>query len=685
MSAFSEFIHASSLVSKLLLDNEGNTLKEVLKILGKTTKISRATIFEADSSDTNILVKKHEYFSPEYPISLRELITAKTVANQKISLTLSNLPDLEQLLLKGSTLSISDLSRYPHLPHFKPLLLLLEIKALLIIPIIIKNKIHGFVGFEDIHRTRDWQSHVVEFLEANIDCMKSFIQRNLILSKLNQAESEVRRSEKRYRELFEHAPVGIFRTTSSGDVLQANNEMVKILGLSSEMEVKERFQDLQKTLYVDPQRRVEFLQKLNQDGKIENFVFKAKNANNKEIWLSMSARKLEDLENGTFVIEGFDFDITQQKKAEEILHHMERLSSLGEFASGVAHDFNNTLQGILGNLELVFLDDNLTLEQKDSLKTLKKLAIDAAARIRQLQRFSGKRRGPLTLNNISSHSIIHDVIDQTRFLWQSNSDSNFPIYSIETHLDKDVSIQCNSGEIRVVFYNIIKNSIQAMPEGGTISIETRLQEDFLFITISDTGIGMDEKTQSKIFVPFFTTKRFEQGIGLGMSGAYSIIKEHGGVIFVKNSELNKGTSIEFSLKIAKSVKKTKPQLSQEIPQANILWVDDELTIRKYARSLVQKLNHNIDIAENGKDALKLLTANTYDLLITDIGMPVMNGWELLKKLKNRDSNMYIAILTGWGDNITEEMRNKYHVDYVIGKPMQAQQLISILSQIMIDK
>ena len=377
-------------------------------------------------------------------------------------------------------------------------------------------------------------------------------------------------------------------------------------------------------------------------------------------------------------------DITEQRRAQEALIQAQRLSAIGELASGVAHDFNNSLQGIFGNTELALLE-HISPEVRNYLETIRRSATDAASRIQQLQRFSGKSKGQNDYDHVNLNSLVDAVVSQTRPLWKDESEKAGIAIAVEKNFAaKELTVYANTGELRSVLYNLVKNSVQAMPVGGRLAFETRKNEKSVYVTISDTGTGMDEETKARIFQPFFTTKGFKQGKGLGMSTSYAIIKEHGGELYVKESALGKGTSIEIRLPYAKREESLLEEavFSGYEGSARVLWVDDEEMIRKVAKKLLKILNHNVDVAANGEEALNLLEKNQYDLMITDVGMPNMSGWQLAERIKGKYPEMKVAVVTGWGADVSNEEKEKYGVGYVIGKPIHMVQLKHMVGEVL---
>lgn len=377
-------------------------------------------------------------------------------------------------------------------------------------------------------------------------------------------------------------------------------------------------------------------------------------------------------------------DITDRKRAEEALVQAQRLSAIGELASGVAHDFNNSLQGIFGNIEVALLE-HISPDVRNYLETIKQSATDAASRIQQLQRFAGKGKEQNDYEYVNLNRLVDTVVSQTRPLWKDESEKAGISIAVEkNYTEKELLIYANTGEIRSVLYNLVKNSVQAMPVGGRLAFETGENEKGVYVTISDTGTGMDEGTKARVFQPFFTTKGFEQGKGLGMSTSYAIIKEHGGELYVKESALGKGTSIEIRLPYSKREENGVEDavFSGYEGSIRVLWVDDEEIIRNVGEKLLKILNHSVDVAANGEEALNLLQNNQYDLMITDIGMPNMSGWQLAERIKGNYPEMKVAVVTGWGADVSNEEKEKYGLGYVLAKPIRMVQLNHLVGEVL---
>jgi len=280
------------------------------------------------------------------------------------------------------------------------------------------------------------------------------------------------------------------------------------------------------------------------------------------------------------------------------------------------------------------------------------------------------------------NKVIADVIVQARPMWKDEMEAKGHHISIETNYEDIPEILGNDGELRSVFYNVVKNSIEAMPKGGKIIFETGVNENNVFVHIIDTGIGMNEEAKTRLFQPFFTTKGFEAGRGLGMSGAYSIIQEHKGNIKILETAPNQGTTIEILLPHTINDNSLEEDEIKEnsFKNGNILWVDDDEMIREIAGEMLEVLGHNGVIVENGYQALELLDSRKFDLVITDIGMPDMNGWLLAEKIKEKYfGKIKVAVITGWNKQLNDEDKIKYGVDYILLKPIKLANLKSLIN------
>ena len=375
-------------------------------------------------------------------------------------------------------------------------------------------------------------------------------------------------------------------------------------------------------------------------------------------------------------------DITERKQAEKSIIENQRLSAVGEMTSSIAHDFNNTLQAMKGNIEIIKFKENLSDSALGYINTIETLVTDVSSRVKLLQRFGDSKQNVIDHKLVNLNPIISEVVLQLRPMWKDRLEKEGHIIHINTSFCDSLPINCNEGEIKTAIHNILKNSIEAMPHGGNLSIKTKIKGQKALITFTDTGIGMNEEAKSKIFQPFFSTKGFEAGRGLGMSGVYSVVKSFGGNIQVVSSEIGQGTTIEIDFPFKKqqeiSVATTqKEQSAKKNEKLHVLWVEDDDIIRESISQIIQLVGHQCDTASSGKLALEYLDKNTYDIVLTDIGMTEMTGWQLADAIKEKfKGTMPVCVVSGW--QVTEEEKKEHGVAYSLDKPFTIAALNKLL-------
>jgi len=371
---------------------------------------------------------------------------------------------------------------------------------------------------------------------------------------------------------------------------------------------------------------------------------------------------------------GSNQDISAQKLFEEVQVKNQRLKAIGEMSSSIAHDFNNSLQEMSGNLEIIKLQNNLTPANQERLQNISSAIGDVASRVSALQKFGDPQQDSEQSVLIDFNELIESNLTQSRPLWKDSMEKNGLHVVVTTDYGEIPKIRCNHGELKSAIYNLIKNSVEAMPDGGEITIKTGTSSEGVYASFTDTGIGMNDEVKLNVFQPFYSTKGFELGRGLGMSGAYSSIKKYGGEIKVKNSEINKGTTFEivFPFSEPEEVETNTGAAGETTKRCNVLWVDDDKLITDTVKELVLSFGHACTVANDGIQALEYLNEE-YDIVFTDIGMPKMNGWELVQAIRQKYKNeIQIVMVSGW--SITDEEKAKNEIDFVLNKPFLLEDL-----------
>jgi signal transduction histidine kinase/CheY-like chemotaxis protein len=380
---------------------------------------------------------------------------------------------------------------------------------------------------------------------------------------------------------------------------------------------------------------------------------------------------------------GTSQDITSYKLLEQAQVKHQRLKAIGEMSSSIAHDFNNSLQEMMGNLEIVKLENDLSESALVRLNNIAATISDVAERVSALQKFSDTTHKDKSAKLFDLNELIEETLNQSRPLWKDAMEKEGLKINIKTDFKKVPKVNCNSGEVKSAIYNLIKNSVEAMPQGGEIVITTGVKTKGVFATFTDTGIGMNEETKLKIFEPFYSTKGFQSGRGLGMSGVYSIVKKHGGDATVLRSKINEGTTIEIVFPITRE-QTEENVISDNQPKAtgslNVLWVDDDFLITKSANIMVSSIGHQCKAVNSGQKALDFLDTNICDVVFTDIGMPKMNGWELADAIRDKfGRRIKIVVVTGW--EVEDEAKAQHNIDFVLQKPFSLEDLKKAFLQV----
>ncbi|MDI6763094.1 MAG: GAF domain-containing protein [Thermodesulfobacteriota bacterium] len=379
--------------------------------------------------------------------------------------------------------------------------------------------------------------------------------------------------------------------------------------------------------------------------------------------------------------------LSELKQAQDQIIQAEKLRAMGEMASGVAHDFNNVLAAILGNIQLLLhsFEHYGPEEIRERLKTIEKASKDGAETVRRIQDFTGRRRDrefiPLSLNDL-----VHEVSAITEPRWKDQAQKKGIHIELVKRPGEVPPVLGNPSELREVLTNMVFNAVDAMPKGGKITLSTQPHsEGWVEMRIADTGIGMSEEVKKRIFDPFFTTKGVTSS-GLGMSVSYGIIKRHGGEILVE-SEPGKGTVFVLHLPMGygEEVKETEKR-GEMVPgmmrSARILVIDDEEAVRDILSRMLMTKGHQVEMASDGDEGIELFKKQPFDLVFTDLGMPKLSGWEVGKALKKLNPKIPIIMITGWGMELNREKMGQNGIDLMISKPFNFDQVTQLIFEAM---
>jgi signal transduction histidine kinase len=379
-------------------------------------------------------------------------------------------------------------------------------------------------------------------------------------------------------------------------------------------------------------------------------------------------------------------DATARARAEleldrlrESLVQQERLRAIGELASGVAHDLNNTLHAMSLRLSLVEQSPACQAEQGDNIRALSRIITDAALVVGRLQEFA-RQRHDRPLESVDVAAIVGEAIDIVRTGIEGQSSLDGAPIRIQTELPALPPVPGVGSDLQHVVVNLLLNARDAMPEGGTIRMLAERQDKRVVLKVLDEGGGIPGSDLTKIFDPFFTTKG-NRGTGLGLSMARGVLARLGGDITAENRPEG-GACFTLSFPIAPQTAPPAPHRPTVVAPVgrHILIVDDDADNLEATRMAMVMEGQAVDIARNGREAIERLRAGMrYDLILCDLGMPDMNGWRVAREIHDVAPGTTVYMLTGWAQQIADHDPRRKWVKGVIEKPMTLEHMRDLLA------
>jgi PAS domain S-box-containing protein len=499
-----------------------------------------------------------------------------------------------------------------------------------------------------------YRSHLEDLVEKRTAALS--VANDKLRAEINErkrSELALRESEEKYRLLVENSNDAIF-VIQDGRVTFPNPKAKR---LSSEMNIDISRRPFFDFIYPDDKDAVLrwYKRSLKGGDTAGTHTFKLVDRTGREHWVELNAVLI----NWEKKIAALNFmrDVTNQKALEVQLHQAQRMESIGTLAGGIAHDFNNLLMGIQGNASVMMLDISSEDALYENIKSIQRCVKSGSNLTKQLLGFA--RGGKYVVKP----TYMNEVLKRTAHIFGRTRKE----IKIHRRLRKDIWIvNVDVGQIEQVFLNLYVNAWQAMPDGGDLHLETdnvHLDKAYVFgkpfdvkpgryvrISITDTGVGMDNSVQQRIFEPFFTTKAIGQGTGLGLASAYGIVKNHGGIITCY-SAVGIGTTFNVYLPAYIKERADKQQPFKKSLRGNetVLLVDDEKVIIDVAKKMMESLGYKVLTAKGGNEAISLFKRkhNSIDLVILDMIMPYMGGKEVFDQLKIIDPEVRVLLASGY--------------------------------------
>jgi signal transduction histidine kinase len=364
--------------------------------------------------------------------------------------------------------------------------------------------------------------------------------------------------------------------------------------------------------------------------------------------------------------------LAELKATQQQVIQQERLSAIGQMASGIAHDFNNNLTPILGFAELLLesprLLDNKT-EARRCLEMLRTSAKDAASVVARLREFYRPVETDEEFPLVDLAKIVQQAVALTEPKWRRQTQATGVTVDVVAETKASPFVAGQESALREVLTNLIFNAVDAMPQGGRISLETSIEADDALIRVRDTGTGMTESVRQRCLEPFFSTKG-ERGTGLGLSMVYGIIERHRGKLEIESAP-GQGTTFIIRLPIADTIATQNPETSSQVgskSSLNVLIVDDEPRVLEVVSAYLRCDGHSVSTAASGREGLEKFRRNHFDLVVLDRVMPEMSGDQTARIIKQVNERIPVIMLTGFGALI-DVSGSQSTVDVVLNKPV----------------
>lgn len=388
--------------------------------------------------------------------------------------------------------------------------------------------------------------------------------------------------------------------------------------------------------------------------------------------LQLAFQALDDLYTGIVTVIGAAYI----EAAQEQVIYGARSRTLGQLASGAAHALNNLLAAILGRTQLL-IERARDPEANSELQEIQRTATLGAQMVRRLQDFSREGREEKFVDT-DVNLVLREAAEITRFMWRDDAELDGVVIDVVKDFADVPPIQAHPSELRGVFIELILNAIEAMPSGGSITLRTERKRNQVLISVIDTGEGMSEVTRLRVFDPFFTTKGSTHA-GLGLSTAAKIVAQHEGTWSIE-SYPGRGTTFTLSFPVTKGLVKETPATAPSLHGVSILLIDDEPMVRDIIQKFLTFRGHRVAVADSGSAGIAAFKKEGFDLVVTDLGMPGMTGWDVAREIKRMNPKTLVVMMTGWSADLDSQKVKGSGVDRVVQKPFNVDDVLTLVGE-----
>ena len=571
-----------------------------------------------------------------------------------LSLDLGKYPEVRRAVETREAVVINDVEREPLLDHVRDKLHALGFHSIIVLPLISGNSLLGMLFLRAARREQRFSDKDIAACKVVANASANALKNAMLYEQARAEATSRKETADKLQNVLDHFPDLIYTTDGEGRVTEFSRGGEGMLGYGRREALGLGFADL----YSEAAAR-ERLQRVLREGlPVQSLETTVRRRDGSSQDVMVAAAPLRDWAGRVSGSVGIIKNITDLKAARRHLVQAEKLSALGEVVSGVAHELNNPLAGVLGYAQLL-MSGQMDAKQQRSVERIFESALRCQKIVQNLLAFA--RQHPSEKKYLGLNGIVEKTLDLKAYQLRVNN------IQVTKRLDPDLPrTMLDFNQIQQVMLNVINNaqySISRDRGRGALAFSTSSRDDVLRLEVADDGPGIPEKILGKVFDPFFTTKPVGEGTGLGLSVSYGIVQAHGGRIWVE-SNMGRGTVvlIELPIQTPEEVREEDKTLSPDQraapPEAlRILAVDDEPVILDLILDALGRDGHRVDTASSAREALQKLERSAYDVVVCDLKMPEMDGQQLYEVLRSRWPDIARRVIFASGDTIHPDTRS----------------------------
>jgi len=544
-------------------------------------------------------------------------------------------------------------------------------ETLVALPLRVEDRSVGLALLLD-RRYRECSPDDLELVQAMAQQVATMLEREQLLTETVYLQEFSER-------VFEAVRDIIYVHDMEGRLTLVNQRAVELIGYERLELIGMNIQDL--AVPAD-REKVMSLARSPTEGTTEPFEISILTKEGTEIPVQVNASPLYEGKRMVGVV-GVLRDQREQRRWQERLVRDERLRALGQMAGSVAHDFNNLLAVVMGRVQLALRETEGNRELRMDLEAILEAAQEGARTVRRIQSFTRKRTDRLFMP-VDVGNLIREAVELTRSQLERHAAKSNRKISLSLSLQPVPAVAAAESELRETLVYLIYNAIEAMPNGGNITLSSYCQQDQVIIQVVDNGVGIPRDVLPHVFEPFYTT-RGPQHNGLGLSTAYGTITRYGGEIDIASEE-GAGTTVTVRLPVS-PIDRVSPDHSHQRAsrlvdrKLRILVVEDEAPVRNLVAKMLRSDGHHVVTKPDGTTALESFASQPFDIVFTDLGMPGLSGWEVTQRIRAQNATVPVILVTGWGTEVEEEKLHQCGVTQVITKPFRLEEIQACLAKV----